>query len=77
MLAAGAYTGNFRDAMAAGEISAEEFNQALLDLGMTEAAEEAATSTRTFEGAWGNFEAAIVGGLTKIMEPLKPFLTAS
>jgi len=34
MAANGAYTGNFRDAMAKGQISADEFNQALLQLGM-------------------------------------------
>ena len=37
LLKNGAYTGNFRDAMAKGEITADEFNQALLDLGMTDA----------------------------------------
>ena len=38
----GAYTGDFRDAMAAGEITAEEFNQAIMELGFEEAAIEAA-----------------------------------
>lgn len=33
LLDAGAYTGNFRDAMAKGKISAEEFNKAILSLG--------------------------------------------
>lgn len=68
---AGAYTGDFSKAMADGEISAEEFNAAIMSLGFQEAAIEAATSTKTFEGAWGNFEAAITGGLVKIIEPLK------
>ena len=44
---AGAYTGNFRDAMENGEITAEEFNAALMQLGMTDVAQEAATSTKT------------------------------
>ena len=54
MKANGAYTGNFRDAMADGQITADEFNQAIMDLGMTDAAKEAATSTSTIEGAMGN-----------------------
>lgn len=62
----GAYTGNFRDAMSEGQISAEEFNKAIMDLGFTDAAKEAATSTRTFEGAMGNLQAAVVDGLMKI-----------
>ena len=40
----GAYTGNFREAMEEGEISAEEFNQALMDLGFQDAAVEAENS---------------------------------
>lgn len=72
---AGAYTGDFQKAMEKGEISAEEFNAAITSLGFKDAAMEAATSTKTFEGAWGNFEAAITGGLVKIIEPLKGPLT--
>lgn len=75
MLANGAYTGNFRDAMAAGEITAEEFNQAIMDLGMTDVAKEAATSTATIEGAWGNFEATVVGGLAGFIGAVKPAIT--
>ena len=59
MLKNGAYTGNFRDAMADGQITADEFNQALMDLGMTDVAKQAATSTSTIEGAMGNLEAAV------------------
>ncbi|OOB90749.1 tape measure protein [Rathayibacter sp. VKM Ac-2630] len=77
LLSAGAYTGNFREAMEKGEISAEEFNAAILDLGMTDAAKEAATSTATFEGAFGSLNAAIVGGLVKTIAPLKPFITGA
>ena len=77
LLDAGAYTGDFQKAMENGEITADEFNQAITSLGFQEAAEQAATSTSTFEGAWGNFEAAITGGLVKIIEPLKgPVLDA-
>lgn len=77
LLEAGAYTGDFQKAMENGEITADEFNQAITSLGFQEAAQQAATSTSTFEGAWGNFEAAITGGLVEIIEPLKgPVLDA-
>lgn len=77
MLKNGAYTGNFRDAMEKGEISAEEFNQAIMDLGMTDAAKEAATSTSTIEGAMGNLEASVVGVGTTILDQFKGPLTSS
>lgn len=67
----GAYTGDFRDAMAKGEISAKEFNQAILDLGMTDAAKEAATSTSTIEGAMGNLEASVVNVGMQILDSFK------
>lgn len=67
----GAYTGDFRDAMAKGEISAEEFNQAILDLGLTDAAKEAATSTSTIEGAMGNLEASVVNVGVQILDSFK------
>nr|UVN01736.1 MAG: hypothetical protein [Bacteriophage sp.] len=67
----GAYTGDFRDAMAKGQISAEEFNQAILDLGMTDAAKEAATSTSTIEGAMGNLEASVVNVGMQILDSFK------
>jgi tape measure domain-containing protein len=75
LLNAGAYTGNFREAMEKGEISAEEFNNAILDLGLTDVAKEAATSTSTFEGAIGGLNSAITGGLVKVITPLKPLIT--
>ena len=71
MLKNGAYTGDFRDAMAKGEISAEEFNQAIMDLGMTDAAKEAATSTSTIEGAMGNLEASVVNVGMQILDSFK------
>ena len=76
MLKNGAYTGNFRDAMEKGEISAEEFNQAIMDLGMTDAAKEAATSTSTIEGAMGSLEASVVGVGTTILDQFKGPLTS-
>lgn len=71
----GAYTGDFRDAMAKGEITAEEFNQAIMDLGMTDAAKEAATSTSTIEGAMGNLEASVVNVGMQILDAFKGPLT--
>lgn len=76
MLKNGAYTGNFRDAMEKGEISAEEFNKAVMDLGMTDAAKEAATSTSTIEGAMGNLQASVVGVGTTILDQFKGPLTS-
>lgn len=71
----GAYTGDFRDAMAKGEITAEEFNKAVMDLGMTDAAKEAATSTSTIEGAMGNLEASVVNVGVQILNSFKGPLT--
>ena len=75
MLKNGAYTGNFREAMEKGEISAEEFNQAIMDLGFDEAAVKAAKSTETFEGAIGNMQAAFVGGISDALAKLQPLVT--
>ena len=74
MLKNGAYTGNFREALENGQITAEEFNQAITDLGMTDVAKEAATSTATFEGAIGNLQATIVSGLLNVVDKAKPKL---
>lgn len=71
----GAYTGDFRDAMAKGQISAEEFNKAVMDLGMTDAAKEAATSTQTIEGAMGNLEASVVNVGVQLLDSFKGPLT--
>ena len=73
----GAYTGNFRDALEKGQVSAEEFNKAVMDLGMTDAAKEAATSTATIEGAMGNLEAAGVKGGMVLTDAFKPFITGA
>ena len=71
----GAYTGNFRDALEKGQVSAEEFNKAVMDLGMTDAAKEAATSTATIEGAMGNLEAAGVKAGMVLLDAFKPLVT--
>ncbi|RYQ16989.1 phage tail protein [Bifidobacterium pseudolongum] len=75
LLKNGAYTGDFREAMAKGMITADEFNKAIMQLGMSDAAKEAAASTATMEGAFGNLEAAIVGGLTDAFDLIKPTVT--
>lgn len=64
----GAYTGNFRDAMAQGQITSEEFNKAIEQLGSKPVAVEAAKSTSTFEGAIGNLEATATTGLMKVID---------
>jgi tape measure domain-containing protein len=69
---AGAYTGNFRDAMEKGQITSEEFNDALLKLGSKPVAVEAAKSTATFEGALGNLQATINSGLMTALDAIKP-----
>ncbi|WP_279276164.1 tape measure protein [Enterococcus faecium] len=66
----GAFTGNFREAMEKGEISADEFNTAITELGMNDGAIEAAKSTSTFEGAIGNLRSNIVGGINDIIKHL-------
>ena len=63
---AGAYTGDFREAMSEGQITADEFNKAIMELGNDPIAVEAATSVSTFEGAMGNLEATVVSGLMEI-----------
>lgn len=66
----GAYTGNFRDAMANGQITANEFFQAIEKLGTTKGAEEAAKSTETFEGAVGNLEAQIITSMDDVIDKM-------
>ncbi len=73
----GAYTGDFRDAMANGEITADEFNQALMQLGMDDVAKKAASSTSTFEGAMGNWQAALQKLGATALDKVKPQLTGA
>lgn len=71
----GAYTGNFRDAMADGQISAEEFNKAIMQLGFEDTAKRAATSTDTIEGAYGNLQASFVTAGTEFLDKFKGPIT--
>lgn len=73
----GAYTGNFRDAMAKGQITADEFNKALMDLGMTDVAKKAAADSSTFEGAMGNWQAAVEKFGSTFLDTMKPQLTGA
>ena len=75
LLNAGAYTGNFREALEKGEVTAQEFNNAVLQLGSDEAAQAAARSTKTIEGAAGNLQATIVGGFKDLIDYIKPGVT--
>ena len=77
MKANGAYTGNFREAMEKGQITADEFNQAIMDLGFEDASVEAAKSTETFEGSFGNMSAVVVGGLSDIVSKLQGPVTGA
>lgn len=67
---AGAFTGDFREAMADGEITANEFTDAILKLGNTQAALEAAQSTKTFEGAFGALESNVVDNINKMVNAI-------
>lgn len=77
---AGAYTGDFQEALKKGEITAEEFNAAIMQVGTEPIAVEAAASVQTFEGAVGNLKATAVSALQAIideigMENITSFLT--
>lgn len=77
MMDAGAFEGNFREAMENGEISADEFFAAVQKLGMQDVAREAATSTSTIEGALGNLQASVVGVGSQVVSALTPMLTGA
>lgn len=66
----GAYTGNFRDAMEKGEISADEFNAAITELGMNDGAVKAAQSTDTLGGSWDRLKSTVVTAIQGIIEKI-------
>jgi len=70
MLKNGAYTGNFRDAMEKGEITSDEFNQAITQLGMNPGAIEAAKSTDTLGGSWDRLKSTVVNAIQDIIEKI-------
>lgn len=59
---------DFKGAMADGAISADLLGKAMNNIGMTKMAKEAATSVTTFEGAMGNLEATVSGGLLTLYD---------
>lgn len=64
----GAYTGDFQEALSDGEVTAEEFNAAIMEVGSDPIAVEAAASVETFEGAVGNAKAAVVDGFREMWD---------
>ena len=64
----GAFTGDFHEAMEKGQISADEFNKAIDQLGSTDKAKKFAKGTAEFQGAFGNLEAEVVNGWQKIID---------
>lgn len=67
---AGAYTGNFKDAMSKGQISAQEMINAIEKLGNTKIAKKAATDTSKFSVAWQGAQEAVQDGILKLMDSL-------
>ena len=74
---AGVYTGGFSEALTNGEITADEFNQAIMSLGFEDAAVEAATSTETINGAMGNLDATVTGVGASLIDAFKPEITGA
>lgn len=67
---AGAYTGNFKDAMSKGQISAQEMIAAIEKLGNTKIAKKAATDTSKFSVAWQGAQESVQDGVLKLMDSL-------
>jgi tape measure domain-containing protein len=67
---AGAYTGNFRDAMSKGQISASEMIAAIEKLGNTQIAKKAATDTSKFSVAWQGAQETVSKGFLDLMNSL-------
>lgn len=59
---------DFKGAMEDGVITSDLLAQAMNNIGMTEMAQEAATSVTTWEGAMGNLEATVSGGMQTIYD---------
>lgn len=67
---AGAYTGNFKDAMSKGQISANEMIAAIEKLGNTQIAKKAATDTSKFSVAWQGAQESVQDGVLALMDSL-------
>lgn len=69
---AGAYTGDFAEAMKNGEITAEEFNAAILQIGTEPIAVQAATSATTFEAKLASLKTKGIDILSNALAILTP-----
>ncbi|XJZ60241.1 tape measure protein [Lactobacillus delbrueckii subsp. bulgaricus] len=67
---AGAYTGNFKEAMSKGQISAQEMIAAIEKLGNTQIAKKAATDTSKFTVAWEGAQESVQDGILALMDSL-------
>lgn len=67
---AGAYTGNFKDAMSKGQISAQEMIAAIEKLGNTKIAKKASTDTSKFSVAWQGAQESVQDGILALMDSL-------
>lgn len=74
---AGAFVGDFSEAMKEGEITAEEFNEAIMKVGSQPMAQEAATSVETFEGKLGRLKTQGIEILQNAIELLMPVIDAA
>lgn len=57
---AGAYTGDFNTALGNGTIKAKDFSKVIKNLGLAKAGQEAATSTKTFEGIFASINSTVL-----------------
>lgn len=67
---AGAYTGDFKDAMSKGKISAQDMINAIEKLGNTKIAKKAATDTSKFSVAWQGAQESVQDGVLALMDSL-------
>lgn len=70
----GAYTGDFAAAMKDGEITADEFNKAIMKVGSQPIAVTAATSAATFEAKLARLKTTAIDALTNIYNILSPVI---
>ena len=70
----GAYVGSFEEAMKDGEITAEEFNKAILKIGSEPIAVQAAQSAATFEAKLARLKTNGVDALVSALNILSPVL---
>lgn len=71
---AGAFVGDFSEAMKDGEITAEEFNAAIMKVGSQPMAQEAATSVETFEGKLGRLKTQGIEIVSNALTLLMPVI---